>query len=641
MKKLSTYFAILIFALGAAQTSKIDSLQLALSKTNNAFEKAKTSLKLALLYERIDLSKGLNYANEAKKYKDNDSLNAETANQLGRLYFFTGQLDSAIVYFETSKSILKKLNEDERAASVNISLGAILLRQGNYQKTIEILTKSASFFEDNNNQLNVAKCYSNISSAFAELNNYTKAIAYAEKALAIFEKNKLTQFQLITLPNLATQYFKNGDTLRAIKNYYKAEVLATTMNNKRSLSMIYNNLGNIYLNSDIDKSEAYLLRALKLKNELNFIDGIEITKSNLGYIYLKKNEFAKALSILNDALPSVKGKQRVLVYNYLTEAYQKTKKLNIALEFSEKSRLLNDSLLSVDNQKTILEIQTKYETKKKENEILKLESENLEANYQKKQNFYLFIGALLALSLAIFSIYFLQKNAKRKRIIMQQNLKIKEQDFDQLLQEKELEGIGNILEAQEKERSKMAAELHDNLGSKVATLKLLLESSDNTKNFASNYAKLKTLISETYNDIRNISKNKNFGAQISSGLIPSTKAIANQISDTKKIKIDVINIDVKKRIENNIEIQIFRILQELITNILKHAKATEATIQFSEENNLLNIMVEDNGKGFDVNQNTSGTGLSNIEKRVEKMNGTLAIDSDKGNGTTIILNIPI
>lgn len=641
MKKLSTYFALLIFALSSAQTSKIDSLQHVLLSTSNAYEKAKTSLRLAQLYERIDLSKGLNYANEAKKYTNNDSLNAETANQLGRLYFFTSQLDSAIVYFESSKSILKKLNEDERAASVNISLGAILLRQGNYLKTIEILTESASFFEGNNDELNVAKCYSNLSSAFAELENYNKAIDYCEKALKIFEKNGLTQFQLITLPNLATQFFKKGDTLKAIDTYNKAESLALSMNNKRSLSMIYNNLGNIYLKKNANKSESYLLQALQLKNELNFVDGLEITKSNLGYIYLKKKNYVKAQKFLNDALTSVKGKQRVLVYNYLTEAYQNTGQLIKALEFSEKSRTLNDSILSTENQKAIFDIQTKYETEKKENEILELQTENLEVDYQRQQNFYLFIGALLALSLAILSIYFLQKNAKRKRTILQQNQKIREQNFNQLLRAKELEGIDNILEAQEKERSKMAAELHDNLGSKVATLKLFLESSDNEDNFSKNYSKLKTLISETYNDIRNISKNKNFGAQISSGLIPSTKAIAHQISDTKKIKIDVINIDVKKRIENNTEIQIFRILQELITNIIKHAKATEAIIQFSEENNLLNIMVEDNGKGFNVHQNASGIGLSNIERRVEKMNGTFNIDSDKGNGTTIILNIPI
>jgi signal transduction histidine kinase len=82
-------------------------------------------------------------------------------------------------------------------------------------------------------------------------------------------------------------------------------------------------------------------------------------------------------------------------------------------------------------------------------------------------------------------------------------------------------------------------------------------------------------------------------------------------------------------------------VQELLTNIIKHAEATEVTIQFSEDENMLNVMVEDNGKGFDVNKIKYGLGLTNIEKRLEKIEGDIVIDSAIGNGTTIILNIPL
>ena len=495
---------------------------------------------------------------------------------------------------------MNKNGDLKRAAIINISLGAIELRQGNYENTIKILTESASFFEDTKDELNAAKCYSNISSAFAELDNYDKAIEYSEKALAVFHRNKLTQFQLITLPNLATQYFKRGDTLKAIGHYNNAEAIAKSVNDRRSLSMIYNNLGNIYLESDIEKSEAYLKDALTLKNELKLTSGVEITKSNLGYIYLKKRDFDKAIIYLEDAKTSIKGKQRSTLYTNLSNSYKGAGNYLKALEFSEKARLLNDSLLSVENQNTILDIQTKYETEKKEKAILQLQTDNLEANYKRKQNRNLLFGALAALLAAIFGLYLLLKNAKRKRIIMEQNLTIQEQAFNQQLKSRELEGIDAILDAQEQERTKMAADLHDNLGSKVATLKLYLESYDEKEVFSSFYNKLKSLMNDIYNEIRNISKNKNFGAQISKGLIPSTKSIAKQISNSKKIDIKVINVDVKNRIENTLEIQIFRIIQELLTNIIKHANASEVIVQFSEYDNTLNIIVEDNGKGFDT-----------------------------------------
>ncbi len=637
------FFFLLILTAGrlVGQEATIESLKEELQQTNDAFARAKINLNLANLYERVDLSQSIIHGHKALLYKKSDSLIAETNNQLGRTHFFSGQLDSASYYFRTSKDILMTLNENERAAIINISIGAIQLRQGDYNSTIVTLTESASYFESIKDSLNVAKCYSNIASAFAELNLYPKAIEYSERALTIFENQNQTQLKLITLPNLATQYYKNGDTLRAIDTNTKAEKLANEVGNKRSLSIIYNNLGELFLERNSKKARYYLEKTLTLKNELNLKSNIEVTLNNLGYAYLQDKNYSTALSYFKQAEQTIKGKNLVSVYNNLTETYKRIGDLKSALDYAEKSKKLNDSILNVENQKSIFEIETKYETEKKENEILKLESENLEVNYRRKQNLYLFMGALLALTLAIISIYFLQKNARRKRIIMQQNLKIKEQDFDQMLQAKELEGIDNILEAQEKERSKMAAELHDNLGSKVATLKLFLESYDEQDNFSNYYKKLKTLIGDTYNEIRSISKNKNFGAQISQGLIPSTRAIAAQISESKKIKIDVINIDVKKRIENNLEIQIFRILQEVITNIIKHSEAAEATIQFSEDEDMLNIIVEDNGKGFDLNSQKSGIGLINIEKRVEKIRGDLVIDTAIGNGTTVILNIPL
>jgi len=624
-----------------SQSRQIDSLKMLIETSVNNYEIAKINLQLASIHERIDLNKGKLFAYKAFAYKTNDSLLAETNNQIGRFQFFTGQLDSASYYFENAKAILHKLKDEKRAAIINISLGAIQLRQGDFKKTITTLTESASFFEDTNDELNAAKCYSNIASAFAELDNFEKAIEYSEKALMIFNKKKLTQFQLITLPNLATQYFKKGDTLKAINFYNDAETLALSLNNKRSLSLIYNNLGSIYLENNSKKAENYLEKALQLKQELNLTSGIEITESNLGYIHLKNKNYQKAIYYSEKAVPLVKGKQLAFIYNNLSKSYKGLNNLSKALEFSEKSKTVNDSILSAENQKAIIDIHTKYETEKKEKEILQLQTDNFEANYKRRQTRNILFAVLAALLLALFGLYMLMKNAKRKRIIMAQDLTIKEQNFNQLLKSQELEGIDAILDAQEKERSKMAADLHDNLGSKVATLKLYLESYDDKEDFSGFYNKLKKLMNDTYNEIRNISKNKNFGAQINKGLIPSTKVITKQISDSKKIDIKVINVDVNKRIENTLEIQIFRILQELLTNIIKHAKATEAIVQFSEHENMLNIIVEDNGKGFDINKSKSGIGLINIERRIEKIDGELVIDSSKGNGTTVILNIPL
>ncbi len=118
--------------------------------------------------------------------------------------------------------------------------------------------------------------------------------------------------------------------------------------------------------------------------------------------------------------------------------------------------------------------------------------------------------------------------------------------------------------------------------------------------------------------------------------------MAEKIASANKITIDVIDFGLDKPLENNLEIGIFRIIQELTTNILKHANASHVTINISQHEKVLNIIVEDDGKGFNINQIDSkkGMGLSSIKTRIEYLNGEFIIDSTIQKGTTIIMNIP-
>ena len=203
LKKLISILFILNFTLVFSQNSKVDILIVLANTSTNQFEIAKINLQLAKLYEQIDVEKGKEFAKKALLYIGNDSLLAETNYQLNRFMFFTAQLDSAEYFFLQSLEIFKRVDDKDRAASINIGIGAIQLRQGEYNNTIKTLTESAAYFEETGDKLNAAKCYSNISSTLTELENYQKAIEYNEKALQIFNEQNLVQFQIITLPNLA------------------------------------------------------------------------------------------------------------------------------------------------------------------------------------------------------------------------------------------------------------------------------------------------------------------------------------------------------------------------------------------------------------------------------------------------------
>jgi len=282
-----------------------------------------------------------------------------------------------------------------------------------------------------------------------------------------------------------------------------------------------------------------------------------------------------------------------------------------------------------------------------ENQIDKLKYDKLEADVGRKRNKNVAFGlggGLLAFSIIGFLIY---KNTKRKQRIAEQEKELEIQKTTQILKEKEVETINAMVEGQEKERLRLAGELHDNLGSTLATVKMQVENLERNLEKVDDpkvlLSKTNTLINEAYQKVRRISHERHSGVMAKEGLLPAVQKLAKQISSNGKLQIDVQDFGLENRLSNHLEITIFRIVQELITNIVKHAKATEASISLTQHDSELNIIVEDNGKGFKVGklETKNGMGLGSIERRVEHLEGSMEVDSTIGKGTNIIIDLPI
>ena len=158
------------------------------------------------------------------------------------------------------------------------------------------------------------------------------------------------------------------------------------------------------------------------------------------------------------------------------------------------------------------------------------------------------------------------------------------------------------------------------------------------------FDKTNNLIEEAYQKVRSVAHAKNSGVIAKQGLLKAVQNMAGKVSVSNKIQIEVLDYGLDNRLENSLELTLFRVIQELITNVIKHAEATEATIHITNHEDSINIMVEDNGKGFNPKQITktnTGMGISSIDKRVEHLDGTLTIESEKNKGTTVIIDIPL
>ncbi|AXT53242.1 hypothetical protein D1818_21315 [Aquimarina sp. BL5] len=408
-----------------------------------------------------------------------------------------------------------------------------------------------------------------------------------------------------------------------------------------------------FINKD-DEAEKYHFQALKESSNYPFLKYIKFrTCIRLADLYHNKKEYHKGLKYATEANKYIDIsdtlRSKIYVYKYASLNNKGLKNYQKAYEQLEKSKELE---YQQDFKKNTLEnskLEIQLQTLEKEKKIVQLLNANLKTEAQRIKNRNWLIGSCSALVIGLIIGILVYKNTKRKQRIAEQEREIEIQKTEKLLKEQELAAIDAMISGQEKERQRLANDLHDNLGSTLATVKLhfdhLKNNRDNPKmeNVEELYNKTNNLLDEAYQKVRTIAHEKNSGVMAKQGLLPAVKNLAKKASNGDELLIEVQDYGLDERLDNALEISIFRIIQELITNTIKHANASEIHISLTNHDSLLNIIVEDNGKGFDAKilPEKDGMGLKSIEKRIEHMEGTFEIDSTIGKGTNIIINIPI
>lgn len=362
---------------------------------------------------------------------------------------------------------------------------------------------------------------------------------------------------------------------------------------------------------------------------------------NQANVARKQGDIPKAIHLLHkaDSIPHSLYRKNVkmIIYDLLVSDYEFVGNTSEALRYSKLNMQYRDSV-NVAAQNTNL---TKFQAGEKEKQIL-IEQENKNRN----RNIAIGLGGgLVAVSLIGFLLF---KNTKRKQRIAEQQSQIEIQKTEKILRDQELTTIDAMIEGQEKERQRLASDLHDSVGATLSAAKLqfdhLSKNKDKLGELDELFGKTGKLLDDAYTEVRSMAHIKNSGVLAKNGLLPAIQKLAKNASGTNKLQIDVQDFGLEERLENSLEITVFRIIQELVTNIIKHANAQEATISVTQHEDSLNIMVEDDGKGFNpMNsfKSDDGMGLDSIERRVEHLEGSMEVDSSEGNGTTIVIDIPL
>ena len=643
-----------------------DSLYRQIQQIQEHGPKAQALFDLSFFWSDYDTAKAFSYIREAENIL---GVRGNSSYYRGLKSFYR-----ASVYFETdpAKAKQKYMEAEGRLKDVGAekrleasryrarlwgSYGALLQREGKAHEYVEILIeKVIPLAKSIGDSSLLGNNYQNVAMNLMNLGDYKNADDYYNKALQLLKGKKEA------LEGRFTLFINAARNALLHKNYRKsgefidsAGVLAVQVPNSSYIPIFHAVSGSHWAAvKNHEKADAHFENGLSAAKTQSNQDMVATLLFDQFTAYQMNNRYAAAREKLLEVLPYVQQqsslRNKQMVYYNLANIATRLNQYQEAVKWYEAHKSVSDTLFSDQSQAHIQELEKKYQTSEKEKTILQIKTENQKQQLS-LQNTRLLVGVLLLTSIILaavgYSWYNALKNKKRfathKEMLLQKELKNHRQ------QEK-LNLYHAMLQGQETERSRIARDLHDGLGGMLANVKLKLSAVatnvDKQDINKESHMELYTIINQldhSVNELRRVARNMMPESLLYMGLQAALKDLCNAMSNAE-LKIDFQTTNMNDNYPQPFQIAVYRIVQELLTNAVKHSGASQVWVQCSEEDGKFFISVEDNGRGFDARNDLfekEGIGLSNIRNRVELLNGQFDIDATLGRGASFHIQLDI
>jgi signal transduction histidine kinase len=609
MKKLNLSIIVFILPFMLAAQTNVDSLENVLETQKlTAEEEIKIHKQLANSYRDSNPEKLAFHARKVLDYaiKSKDELPAGLAyNFIGLSFQHNLVYDSALIYYQKAVDIAIKINDMTLEANMYISLSALYVKQSDNIKGLEYCMKALSLAESTNNLQQQVSIMCNMGGIYQLLNDLSHAQEYFEKAEAIVKKNNLTDEEYAIYYHLANIYFNQRENLdKSLEYFLKGLELARATSFVEFEIACLQGIGQIYYldeYKDYDKAEKYTNESIEIADSMHFPFYLIMAYGMLADIYRLQERYEKCDAAATkswemDTTNTRMGRDIIVNIVYANIMLGNKDKATQYLEkLIEVSRKVNEKSLH----DSLTEMETKYDTEKKETRIATLE---------KTQKLY--TGLIIAIALAaLFAVLFLWQRLLRSR------------------REKELTETRattqGILEGEMKERERFATELHNGVQSALRKIR---------ENLLESAAEVDSVIEE----VQDISRGLMSKTLKMSGLSTALEDYCRGLP-----RVEFYFAGTEKRTSELLENFLYRSAQELVTNSLKHSEAQKIEVQLLQDKNHIYLTVSDDGKGYDTTQETAGIGVRNIRTRVEAFGGTMDVASSPGNGTETSITVKI
>lgn len=609
----------------------VDSLEKVLQHTNTTADTAKANVLFLLSdhWSLYDSAKGVNYARQALQLKLNRYYQGLAFFYLGQAYFDYDHQRANQAY-DRAIALLQNF-EGKNALLIRsrawANKGALLQRQSRNREHIDILLNYAiPLAIRSGDSLRVARMYNDVGLPFKNFKEFDKAIYYFKRSATILQRHNDRSVTLAdAYINIAQCYLlSDADSSGRIYLDSAKNILSNVENGSYHISYYINDaLYHTHL-QNWSTATASLDEAMRIAQTFN-TPGL---RPSVLYGYATLYKAREQYPQLKDALLQLEKDSnyltladKVLVWQQLAEAENVLGNNGEAYRWLMKSKTLNDSLLNAQTHLQVAELETQYNFLEKEKEVLVLNERNT------RQRLVLIIAvAIMLIASAVFFYFYKQRKTRA------------EKKLQYLQQQKQIDIAEALLMGEERERQRLAQDLHDGLGGLLASVKINMSGlapEDDPR-----FRKVVGQIDTSVNELRRIAHNMMPEALLRSGLETALRDMCEAI-DAAELHVEFQALNIDKQMPANTQIVIYRIVQELLANVLKHSGATEVFVQCSQLDNYFYITVEDNGHGFTEKPGSNhkkGMGLQNVQTRVDFLNGKMDVNSSV---TGTIINIEL
>jgi len=617
----------------------INQAMLNVEKESNDSLKTKFLISIAYSYLNLgDINEfgviSLKNLHLAVRIKDSLKI-ARVKSDLGYFYQSKFQSDSAFYYYNSAFNIYSLIGDKEKEGKSLLSMATIQSIEKDFVGSEINTFKAISKLKNSGKNKLLFLCYNNLAFIYNQLEKYDESIKYRQLARKFILNLKQDKgLELMALNGIGLSYRKKGDFINSIKYFNKGlKIDGIAQNHPEIFSMLIDNLGySKFKIGDLKEALELFHQSKNIRDSLNIINGIIESNFHLAEYKLFQKDTIAAIEYVKRSKELANQSN---LYIDLFSSYfflSKIESPEKGVKYLQKYVKLSDSLQQQEREIREKFTRIAYETDEitKENKVIA------------KKNWWLTIAIIIGCAFFTVIYFYIRQRSKNKELLFSKkqeeaNVEI----YNLMISEKTKFEEGSI-----KERNRISEELHDGIVNKLFAirLRLLLLNEGKTKKDIDGREKHLEELQNIEEEIRTVSHELKVELfNVDNSFEKMVKDLVIKRSNLSNFEWNLsFNIHRKwESVANKIKIHCYRTIQEALQNIHKYAQATEVEIRFTEDEQLLLVEIIDNGIGFNPKNKSNGIGLKNIESRISKLNGSIEILSSIGEGTKIIMNIPL